>query len=109
MAAAAAAAAVAAAAAAAADAPMEQAQEGQHEVGGCVGTDCTDTTGAGRTEVTYLCHHPTRPTNGTTKQVVVNFRHITEMENHGVNRTDLNKLMEAGYCTVESVRGWRIA
>lgn len=37
-------------------------------------------------------------------QVVVNFRHITEMENHGVNRTDINKFMEAGYCTVESVR-----
>ena len=35
----------------------------------------------------------------------MNFRHITEMENHGVNRTDINKLMEAGYCTVESVRG----
>ncbi len=34
---------------------------------------------------------------------MVNFRHITEMENHGVNRTDVNKLMEGGYCTVESV------
>ena len=55
-----------------------------------------------------LTHHPTRPpTNQPNKQVVVNFRHITEMENHGVNRTDLNKLMEAGYCTVESVRGGR--
>ena len=38
-------------------------------------------------------------------QIVVNFRHITELENHGVNRADLNKLMEAGFCTVESVSG----
>lgn len=36
-------------------------------------------------------------------QVVVNFRHITELENHGVNRSDLTKLMEAGFCTVESI------
>jgi hypothetical protein len=31
------------------------------------------------------------------------FHHITELEAHGVARNDINKLMEAGYCTVESV------
>ncbi|GAB5032511.1 dna repair protein rad51 [Nannochloropsis oceanica] len=36
-------------------------------------------------------------------EVIVNFRHISELEHHGINRTDLNKLMEAGYCTVEAV------
>ena len=35
--------------------------------------------------------------------MVVNFRHISELEHHGINRTDLNKLMEAGYCTVEAI------
>ncbi len=33
----------------------------------------------------------------------MNFRHISELEHHGINRTDLTKLMEAGYCTVESI------
>lgn len=31
------------------------------------------------------------------------FRHITELENHGVNRADINKLMESGFCTVQAV------
>lgn len=37
-------------------------------------------------------------------QVVAAFHHITELEAHGVNRTDVQRLLDAGYCTVESVR-----
>lgn len=36
-------------------------------------------------------------------QGVPSFRHITELESQGVNRTDINKLMEAGFCTVQAV------
>jgi len=45
----------------------------------------------------------TSPSLPPLHQVVVNFRHISELEHHGINRTDLNKLMEAGYCTVEAI------
>lgn len=31
------------------------------------------------------------------------FRHISELESHGVSRADLSKLSDAGFCTVESV------
>lgn len=36
-------------------------------------------------------------------QVVAAFHHITELEAHGINRNDVQRLSEAGYCTVESV------
>ena len=38
------------------------------------------------------------------QQVVAAFHHITELEAHGINRNDVQRLSEAGYCTVESVR-----
>lgn len=37
-------------------------------------------------------------------KVVAAFHHITELEAHGINRNDVQRLSEAGYCTVESVR-----
>ena len=36
-------------------------------------------------------------------EVIVPFRHITELADHGINQSDINKLIEAGFCTVESV------
>lgn len=38
-------------------------------------------------------------------QVAAAFHHITELEAHGINRNDVQRLSEAGYCTVESVSG----
>ena len=38
------------------------------------------------------------------RQVVAAFHHITELEAHGINRNDVQRLSDAGYCTVESVR-----
>lgn len=37
------------------------------------------------------------------------FHHITELEAHGINRNDVQRLSEAGYCTVESVSDDRTA
>jgi hypothetical protein len=31
------------------------------------------------------------------------YHHITELEAHGVNRNDVQRLSEAGFCTVEAV------
>ncbi len=42
-------------------------------------------------------------------KAVVTFHHITELEAHGINRNDVQRLSEAGYCTVESVRVYTIA
>jgi hypothetical protein len=89
---------------------MEQQQEGHNEVRACVrvvpsGSSYTQAAGGMARAPPSMEPTPTLTSpRHNMMQVVVNFRHITEMENHGVNRTDINKLMEAGYCTVESVR-----
>eukprot|EP00752_Nemacystus_decipiens_P009397 g8400.t1 len=37
------------------------------------------------------------------EEVAVAFHHITELEAHGINHNDVQRLSEAGYCTVESI------
>lgn len=46
--------------------------------------------------------------NGADEQAGVPFHHISELEMHGVNRQDITRLTDAGFCTVESVRQLRM-
>ncbi len=43
------------------------------------------------------------PIPAMTWQAPPAFHHISVLENHGVNRNDITKLTDAGYCTVEAI------
>jgi hypothetical protein len=47
--------------------------------------------------------------NANVNQVqAVSFKKVEELENFGINKTDIKKLKEGGYNTVQSVRSHRI-